>query len=43
MMSCAVNLYSSLDLTMLGFMKTDYDSNVLWRLTHDAEESRNTV
>lgn len=25
MMSCAVSIYSSLDLTMLGFMKSEYD------------------
>ncbi|SNU06211.1 Membrane protein involved in the export of O-antigen and teichoic acid [Lachnospiraceae bacterium] len=28
MMSCAVFIYSSLDLTMLGFMKTDYETGL---------------
>ncbi len=28
MMSCAVYIYSSLDTTMLGFMKTDYDTGL---------------
>lgn len=28
MMSCAVSVYSSLDLTMLGFMKTEYETGL---------------
>ena len=28
LMSCAVSVYSSLDLTMLGFMKTDYETGL---------------
>ena len=28
LMSCAVSIYSSLDLTMLGFMKTDYETGL---------------
>ena len=28
MMSCAVSIYSSLDLTMIGFMKSDYETGL---------------
>ena len=37
LMSCAVSIYSSLDLTMLGFMKTDYETG-LYSLTAKGKE-----